>query len=1014
MRSGPGLRIIGSLVVLCWAMCGAALAAPNHVALEDIGYLPAEAFDVGDGLPAISVVAAAVTPQGQVWLGTMRGLARYNSRRFIPESGPNRVLTHAIGDLASTPDGRVWVSVPGHGLYMLEHGIWHDVGRAMGLPDESGIRLRSFGTHQAYRLFSTGRGSLHEWDGRSWKSRAMPEALSNTKIFDVLLQPGSTTDEDVLWIASFGEGLWRCIGSAACEPVPMTMAGPRFNEVTSLEHWTDARDGSDILWVGSYGGGLARLQHGQWQRLLASEQGLQSNFLQRLLVHTPPGQSPHLWVGTRTGAAHLIGDRWVPLDSQGRFDGSNVKALAPGRNARGAPQIWIGSDQGAARLPLVGAWRTISRIGRRGNGVWSVLHEMRDGKEELWLGSDGEGLAHHSQAGWRNFRTRDGLPSDMVRSIARDPRKQDLLIGTWGGEISRLEGDRFVTVPTPWPKSDHEAVTVILFDGDGSTWFLLRESGMARFKDGAWTLFDPAHGYPSRIYDLQRVGGVLWASTNTRGLARIDAKGWNYFGVEQGLPDKSFYGLSLIPQADGRSILWAGSLRAGAVRVDVTDPNRPQWVSLPKLPTPTDPFVYEVVPDGRGNLFVSTNYGASLWQPKSDGSYAATDYHRADGMPHDENNYGALQVDAMRRIWLGTLGGLGVFTPQPVTAGPLPPAPLALERVSIDERWIMPSRWSRPIELGSGRHDVLVEIALRTGEREGEIRYRSQMLGLEKVPTDWTAENVRSFTALPPGNYSLRLEARDGSGIAAKPLELAISIPMPFWRTAPALLTLIVAGLLLLYVLLRLREGQQRRREHQLVGLVRQRTLELETRGLELRRINEELTRLSYHDPLTDLANRRMLLERLHGEWELAQARGTSLAFVLFDLDQFKAYNDQRGHLAGDDCLREIGRRIDAELPDEDATAGRYGGEEFGVVMPGLNLEQAIEQGERIRHAVEKANLSHPATPQGVVTISVGVAAMVPRAGFSAELLIAAADAALYRAKAGGKNRVEAAGSEHY
>ena len=1014
MRSSPGLRMIGSLVVLCWAMCSAVHAAPNRTSLEDIGYLPAESFDVGDGLPAVSVVAAAVTPQGQVWLGTMRGLARYNSRRFIPESGPNGVLSNAIGDLASTPDGKVWVSVPGHGLYMRDQGIWHDVGRAMGLPAESGVRLRSFGTQPAYRLFSTGRGTLHEWDGRTWKPRDMPGALSNTEIFDVLLQPGSTTEEDVVWLASFGKGLWRCIGSAACEPVPMTAAGPRFNEITSLEHWTDSRDGSDILWVASYGGGLARLQHGEWQRLLASDDGLQSNFLQRLLVHTPPGQAPHLWVGTRTGAAHLIGDRWVPLDQQGRFDGSTVKALAAGRNARGAPQIWIGSDQGAARLPLVGAWRTISRVGRRGNGVWSVLHEIRHGREQLWLGSDGDGLAFHSPDGWRSFHTSDGLPSDMVRSIARDPRSKDLLVSTWGGEISRLQGDRFVTMATPWPKSDHEAVTLILFDGDGSTWFLLRESGLARLKDGAWTLFSPAQGYPSRIYDLQRVGGALWASTNTRGLARIDGKGWKYFSVEQGLPDKSYYGLSLVPQADGRSILWAGSLRAGAVRVDVTDPDRPRFVSAPKLPTPTDPFVYEVVPDGRGNLFVSTNYGSSLWQPKSDGSFSATNFHRADGMPHDENNYGALQVDAMRRIWLGTLGGLGVFTPQPVAAGPLPAAPLALERVSVDQRWIMPSRWSRPIELGTGRHDVMVEMALRTGEREGEIRYRSQMLGLEKVPTDWTAENTRSFTALPPGDYRLRLEARDAEGVLAKPIELAIAIPMPFWRTPPALLTLIVVGLLVLYVLLRLRESQQRRRERQLVGLVRQRTLELETRGLELRRINEELPRLSYHDPLTDLANRRMLLERLHGEWELAQARGTSLAFVLFDLDQFKAYNDQRGHLAGDDCLREIGRRIDAELPDEDATAGRYGGEEFGVVMPGLNLEQAVEQGERIRHAVESANLSHPATPQGVVTISVGVAAMVPRAGFSAELLIAAADAALYRAKAGGKNRVEAAGSEHY
>ena len=1014
MRIGSGLRVIGSLVVLCWAMCGAALAAPNRMALEDIGYLPAEAFDVGDGLPAISVVAAAVTPQGQVWLGTMRGLARYNSRRFIPESGPNGVLANAIGDLAATPDGKVWVSVPGHGLYMRDNGIWHDVGHAVGLPIESGLRLRSFGTMPAYRLFSTGRGSLHEWDGRTWKPRALPEALSNNEIFDVLLQPGSSPGEDVLWLATFGKGLWRCIGGAACQPVPMETPGPRVNEITSLEHWTDSRDGSDVLWVGSYGGGLARLQHGQWQRLLASEQGLQSNFLQSLLVHAPPGQPPHLWVGTRNGAAHLVGDRWTPLDSQGRFDGSDVKAMAASRSARGAPQIWIGSDQGAARLPLVGAWRTVSRIGRRGNGVWSVLHEVRDGREELWLGSDGDGLAYYSHAGWRTFHTRDGLPSEMVRSITRDPRTQDLLVSTWGGEISRLQGDRFVTVPTPWPKSDNEAVTMVLFDVDGSTWYLLRESGLARFKDGAWTQFGPRQGYPSRIYDLQRVGGVLWASTNALGLARIDARGWKYFSIEHGLPDKSYYGLSLVPQADGRAILWAGSLRTGAVRVDVTDPDRPQWVSVPKLPTPPDPFVYEVVPDGRGNLFVSTNYGASLWQPKPDGSFTARNFHRADGLPHDENNYGALQVDSMRRIWLGTLGGLGVFTPQAIAAGPLAPAPLVLERVSVDQRWILPSQWSRPIEPSTGRHDVMVEMALRTGEREAEIRYRSQMLGLEKVPTDWTAENTRSFTALPPGDYRLRLEARDADGIAAKPVELAISIPMPFWRTPTAFLTLIGAGLLLLYVLVRLREGQQRRRERQLVSLVRQRTLELETRGLELRRINEELTRLSYHDPLTDLANRRMLLERLHGEWELAQARGTSLAFVLFDLDQFKAYNDQRGHLAGDDCLREIGRRIDAELPDEDATAGRYGGEEFGVVMPGLNLEQAIEQGERIRHAVESAKLSHPSTPQGVVTISVGVAAIVPRAGFSAELLIAAADAALYRAKAGGKNRVEAAGSEHY
>ena len=1003
-----GIRRIAGLVALCGLFCVPVQAVEQRLALEDIGFLPAEGFDTGDGLPAISVVAAAVTPDGQAWLGTMRGLVRYNSRRFLPESGPDHVLQNPIDDLAATPDGRLWASVPGHGIYMRQGGQWRDVGQAMGLPEEAGLRLRAFPQRQGYRLFATGRGTLHEWMGKSWQQRTLPAALANIQIFDLLLQPGVSSDQDVLWLASFGKGLWRCVGNAACEAVEMTVPGPRFNEITSLEQWTDSADGSAILWVASYGGGLARLQHGQWQRLLAGEQGLPSNFLQRLLVQTPPGQPPHLWVGTRSGLAHRIGEHWAPLDATARFDGGTVKALAAGYTSHGAPLIWIGSDQGAARLPLVGAWRTVSQVGRRGNGVWSLLHERVDGREGFWLGSDGDGLLHYDEAGWQHFRMADGLPSDSVRSVARDPRTGELLVGTWGGELSKLVGKRFERIATPWVKSDTEAISLMLFDRDGSTWFLLREDGMARLQDGVWTRYSPSAGYPTRVYDLQRVGDALWGSTSSRGLMRIDARGFAYFSAEQGLPKTTFFAINQVPQADGRAVLWIGSQLAGVLRLDVTDPNHPTLVTHPVLPTPPDPFVYEVLPDGRGNLFVSTNYGASLWRPRANGSYSAQDFHRGDGLPHDESNYGALQLDDARRIWLGTLGGLGVFTPE-MAGGEPRPAALALETLTVDDRWIAPSRWAHPLKLGAGKHDVSIEMALRTGEREAGIRYRSQMLGLESVPTGWSIDNTRSFTALPPGNYRLRLEAMDADGVRAAPLELALSIPMPFWRTWPAVAALVAVGLGLMYALLLMRERQQRRREQQLVGLVRQRTLELENRGLELRRINEELTRLSYHDPLTDLANRRMLLERLHGEWELAQARGVSLAFLLFDLDQFKSYNDQRGHLAGDDCLREVGRRIDAELHKDDATAGRYGGEEFGVVLPGMTLTQAMIEGERIRKAIEDAALPHPATPQGVVTISVGVAAMIPRSGYSAELLIAAADAALYRAKGLGKNRVESA-----
>ncbi|MFT3806360.1 diguanylate cyclase domain-containing protein [Arenimonas sp.] len=1013
MQARRFVRAVQWLVVGVSAMAGSALAEPK-LALEDIGFLPAEHFDQGEGLPDLSVVSAAVTKDGQVWLGTMRGLVRYNSSRFVPEPGPRDVFSAPVRDIAATPDDRVWVSVPEHGVYVREAGEWRRVHDNAGLDRDSGVRLRAFPQRQGqgYRLFATGRGSVHEWDGQRWRHHAMPAEMAASEVFDVLLQAGANADEDVLWVATFGTGLWRCRGKEACARVVMDVAGPRFNEISSLEQWTDPSDGSPILWVGSYGGGLARLQHGRWQRLLASPDGLPTNFVQHLQVQLQPGQPPHLWVGTRSGLAHRSGDRWLPVDSEAGFEGAAVKALAIGKTADGVPFLWIGSDRGAARLPLVGPWRTISQIGRKGNGVWSLLHETgQDGGEELWLGSDGEGLLHYSAAGWRHYRTKDGLPSDMVRSLAREPGTGELLVGTWGGELSRFDGRRFQRIPTPWPKSDHEAISQIWKDSDGSLWFCLRESGLARLKDGQWTSWSPKDGHPRRVYDLERVGDVLWASTSTHGIARIDADGrWTYFSVAQGLPDDSFYAISRIAREDQRQVLWIGSLKAGVLRLDVSDAAHPRVVERPALPTPPDPFVYEVVPDGRGNLFLCTNYGAALWRARGNGVYDATDFHRVDGMPHDECNYGALQVDERKRIWIGTIGGVAVF--EPIALSGTKAAPLVLEGLTIDARAVSRARLTHPIELAVGTHDLRFEVALRTGEQESGIRYRSQMLGLEAQATPWTPDNQRGFTALPAGDYHLRIEAMDAHGRLAKPIDLAITIPLPFWRTTPALLLFGLLAGVLLYVLLRLREGQQRRREKQLVELVRQRTSELESRGIELRRINEELTRLSYHDPLTDLANRRMLLERLHGEWELAQARGTPLSFLLFDLDQFKLYNDQRGHLAGDDCLREVARRIDGELRKPEDTAGRYGGEEFGVVLPGLTLDQAMQVAERIRRVVEKAEMPHAATPEGVVTISVGVASVIPHQGFSAELLIAAADAALYRAKLAGKNRVEAAGVE--
>ncbi|MBB6095667.1 diguanylate cyclase (GGDEF)-like protein [Povalibacter uvarum] len=173
------------------------------------------------------------------------------------------------------------------------------------------------------------------------------------------------------------------------------------------------------------------------------------------------------------------------------------------------------------------------------------------------------------------------------------------------------------------------------------------------------------------------------------------------------------------------------------------------------------------------------------------------------------------------------------------------------------------------------------------------------------------------------------------------------------------------------------------------------------------------LVRSGLTDFLTGWHNRRYLHARLKEELARAQRQGSGLTCLLIDLDKFKQINDQHGHLAGDMALREAAQRVDAHIRDSDAAA-RFGGDEFVVLAPGISPEQAGALAERIRAAVCESPLEIPGGKSLNLTVSIGVAGIVLDRNHSdlkaaAEELLAEADAALYRAKQNGRNRVELA-----
>lgn len=182
--------------------------------------------------------------------------------------------------------------------------------------------------------------------------------------------------------------------------------------------------------------------------------------------------------------------------------------------------------------------------------------------------------------------------------------------------------------------------------------------------------------------------------------------------------------------------------------------------------------------------------------------------------------------------------------------------------------------------------------------------------------------------------------------------------------------------------------------------------IEAEKRALEAAR--DQLHQLSLTDPLTGLANRRGLEEKIKLVWSQASRQQHPVSVLLVDIDLFKQYNDTLGHPAGDQAIIQVTRCFSAYAKRPSDIIARLGGEEFVLILPQISLPQAKVLGEKIRQAVADRAIPHPSSQhQGVLTISLGLATEIPGPHSHYEALIQRADEQLYRAKSAGRNRLE-------
>lgn len=1002
-----------------WLLSGLLLAATTPAAAAsdpvtplDLGALGSPTFttfNAKDGVPDTSILTIGTDGEGFVWLSSPLGLARYDGHRWEPTAVPG--VSDRVSDLYLDHEGTFWVSLSSSGIARLDREGWHVDGAANGLtakgifrvvevPDELG-RLETWALSTDGQLF---RRTGDRWQVEPGCDQLPPETLNG------LVRTREIGGSTRLWAGTFNDGLWFRDQDAEWR----RFVGPGFDAAQIDDVLVTRHEGREELWIATYGFGLWRLTNDALELMSGTPGEGGTSLIYRLAASTPLASARIVWAATRGGLVRIHGSRAETFGRRHGLPSDGVRSLGLWRSPGGTDVLWAATESGVVRTIQSGnGWRTASLMGSRSNGVFGVLVEPDGhGGERLWVASSGDGLGLFEDHQWRTFGAPGAaLPGSNFRLLVRAPDEKGRLV-LWTavepGELLKVtEGPQIERVVTPWPKTSGQHVLDVLprtVDGGYELWVATRDSGVYVLRDGRWEA-TPAAGAAGhwRVVKLfeqidSEGGSWLWATSN-QGLARLDPGGWTLLGREV-LPSSDLIGLDLIPDADGRPVLWIGSALNGIIRLEVSDPLTPRLLDPEDLPPPPDPGVYSAKRDSQGRIYLCTNNGVQLLTPNASGGFSDRLFGRRDGLVHEECNTNAQFIDDHDRFWTGTLAGLTVYDPSDEVADRHPKA-LLLRHVRVDGE----EADSASVRLPPGAREVSFEAALLTWQREDETRFRWQLVGHESQPSAWIVDNHRVYGKPPPGEYLLRIEARDYAGLASRPVELAVEV-LPAWWQRASLRLLSVAGLILAIA------GSYRRR----VRRLSQQKFELEQlvvgRTAELAAANDRLAQLSHEDALTGVANRRRFDQALGEEWRRALRLGTPLGLLLLDVDHFKAYNDTLGHQAGDACLQAVATAIAGTHVRAGELVARYGGEEFAVLLPGASHEGTRTSADTIRRRIAELDLPHPRSPTApVVTVSVGLAWVQPELGAGPSSLLAAADRALYRAKHEGRNCVRGASS---
>jgi ligand-binding sensor domain-containing protein/signal transduction histidine kinase len=767
-RRAPG--IIAALLACCLSFA-LAQNAVSETAGED--YL-INVWLTDQGLPENIVNAIAQTPDGYLWCGTTHGLARFDGVRFkifnvrnTPELGSARVRQLFVGN-----DGALWIAVFEGRLVRFKDGRF----TAYNLPprettaktifwiteDESGTLWVTVEDGAVFR-FRDGKFTLasKDWDndgravfrvhrdsqGRTWVTTASYLArLENGKLTERLrgkkweYQFLCPSRSDGWWIVHTGRlRLWR-------DGQWIADAGTWVRPDRGLEYSLEDHDGH--LWVASLGKGIYCYSTNASMQQITVKDGLGSDLV-RALFEDAEG---NLWAGTRSGGLDRI--RPALFKTYGRKQG-------------------LSSD------------------------LVTAICEGPDG--DMWVGIDGEGVNRLHDGEVQKFGPAEGLESPATRALLWD-RKGQLWAGTWVGGLYQLDDGRFK--PMRDIPGTNTAVGSLFEDSKGRIWVGQRTlNRLACIENGVARAIDLPNPAPSldETSIAESADGSIWVGTDGNGLYRVTDSGVRRFTHEDGLPSNTVR--ALFAQPDGS--LWIGTLDGGLCRF-----KDGRFVTCSTSDGLVDDVINHIADDGLGYLWFTSFQGVFRVSKAELNAFADGKRHRiqcaaygkSDGMPALECP-GGFQPAGCRtrdgRLWFPTIKGLVVVDPANVPTNSVVP-PVLIEEVMVDggpagesavatkDEVSAPANPQTPGEfkIKPGRHRLEFHYTGLNFAAPERVRFRRQLVGLEKEWVEAGAQRVANYDYLSPGNYEFHVTACNQDGVWNQTgASLAFTVLPYFWQT---------------------------------------------------------------------------------------------------------------------------------------------------------------------------------------------------------------------------------------